>query len=146
MNASSQAITPKLASRIAHLAVLFRTEFSNATVDLSPWLTDAETQSQLDPNSIDLSFYFPKHTEILACQCVFLQVYFSEDLLRPNCQLREIQAYGYSGLIHPEQQWQFSTEDWTFIGSSIPETEHQERFKSLVGNTFSLFKHTNQIR
>ena len=70
MNATSQAITPELASKIAHLAFLFRAEFSGSTVDLSPWLTDEQTQSQLDPHSIDLSFYLPQNLRVLACQCV----------------------------------------------------------------------------
>ncbi|NER85209.1 MAG: hypothetical protein F6K42_38045 [Leptolyngbya sp. SIO1D8] len=64
MNATSQAITPELSIKIAHLAVLFRAQFPDSQIDLNPWLTDSKTQSQLDPYSIDLSFYLPKHNEV----------------------------------------------------------------------------------
>ncbi|MBE7385450.1 MAG: hypothetical protein F6J95_029130 [Leptolyngbya sp. SIO1E4] len=43
MNAASQAITLELTSKIAHLAVLFRAEFPDARVDLSPWQPDPIT-------------------------------------------------------------------------------------------------------
>ena len=143
MNVTSHAITPELASKIAHLAFLFRSEFSGSTVDLSPWLTDEETQSQLDPDSIDLSFYLPKYGGALACQCVLMQVHFSEDLLLPTCQLQTVHACGY---MLTEQQWQFSTEDWTFVGLSTPNIEHQVQFKNLIHHIFELFKHPNQVK
>ena len=142
MNASSQAITPELTSKIAHLAVLFRAEFPDSRVDLSPWLTDPKTQCQLDPYSIDLSFYLPRHNNVLACRCVLMQVHFSKDLLLPTCQLKAIRASGYHCT---ERQWQFSTADWAFEGIFIPEIEHQERFNCLINRIFKLFKHPNQV-
>ncbi len=142
MNASSQAITPELASKIAHLALLFRAEFSGSTIDLSPWLTDEETQSQLDPHSIDLNVYCPKYVGMLACQCVLVQVYFSENLLLPTCKLQSVYACGY---MFTEEQWQFSTQDWTFVGLSTPQIEYQVKFKNLINRIFELFKHPNQV-
>ncbi|NEP72348.1 MAG: hypothetical protein F6K25_10045 [Okeania sp. SIO2G4] len=142
MNASSQAITLELASKIAHLGVLFRAEFPGSTIDLSPWLTDEETQSQLDPHSIDLNIYCPKYVKMLACQCFLVQVYFSENLLLSTCQLRSVYACGY---MFTDQQWEFSTEDWTFIGLSTPQIEHQVKFKILINRIFELFKHPNQV-
>ncbi|NEQ83285.1 MAG: hypothetical protein F6K26_24675 [Moorea sp. SIO2I5] len=142
MNATSQAITPELATKIAHLAVLLRAEFSGSTVDLSPWLTDEKTQYQLDPHSIDLSFYLPRDIEVLACECILMQVHFSESLLLPTCQLRTVEACAY---ICTEQQWQFSTEDWRFVGLSTPNIEDQARFNQLIDRIFELFKHPNQV-
>lgn len=142
MNATSQAVTPELASKIAHLAVLFRAAFPDSQVDLSPWLTDAKTQSQLDPHSIDLSFYPPRRDGGLTCQCVFIQVHFSDNLLQSTCQLSMIKAHGY---ICTEQQWQFSTQDWAFTGLSTPKFEHQERFNRLIGQIFELFRHPDQV-
>ena len=78
---ASQALTPELASKIDYLAVLFRAEFCDARVDLNPWLIDAETQRQLDPHSIDLSFHFSRGNVGLACACVLMQIRFSERLL-----------------------------------------------------------------
>ena len=67
MNATSQAVTIEITTKIAHLAVLFRAEFPNAQVDLKPWLEDYQTLCQLDPHSIDLNFYFPKRQAGLNC-------------------------------------------------------------------------------
>ena len=137
MNAASQAITLELTSKIAHLAVLFRAEFPDARVDLSPWLTDSKTQGQLDPHSIDLSFYFLRLNIGLECQYVLLQVHFSEEPLLPTRQLSVIKASGYKGT---EQHWQFSTEAGEFSGIFPPDREHQARFKHLISRVFELFK------
>lgn len=142
MNAVSHAITLELTSKIAHLAILFRAEFPNATVDLSPWLTDQGTQSYLDPNSIDLSFFFPKRNIGLECQCVLMLVHFSEELLLPTCQLSTIEASGFD---QQQQQWQFSTADGEFTGLILPSREHQCRFKHLVNRIFELFQCPNRV-
>ena len=142
MNAVSQAITPELASKIAHLVVLFRAEYPDSQTDLSPWLTDAKTQSQLDPYSIDLSFYLTHQRGGLACQCVFMQVRFSEDLLLPTSRLTVVQASGY---ICTRRQWQFSTEDWMFRGLSVPTSEYQERFKHVINHIFEIFEYPSQV-
>lgn len=141
MNAVSQAITPELTSKIAHIAVLFRAEFPDSQIDLSPWLTDQKTQDQLDPYSIDLSFYLPPGNWLLACHCVFMQVHFSEALLLPTCQLSGILATGYKCT---EPQWQFSTEDRVFAGLSVPVWESQEQFKRVVDGITKLFEHLTQ--
>ncbi len=78
MNAESQAITLEITSKIAYLAVLFRAEFPRVEADLQPWLTDAYTQDQLDPHSIDLSFFFPSAVQswdVAACcyRCISLR-------------------------------------------------------------------------
>ncbi|MEM1280433.1 MAG: hypothetical protein AAGG53_10540 [Cyanobacteria bacterium P01_H01_bin.152] len=143
MNAASQAVTVELTSKIAHLAVLFRAEFSDVQVDLSPWLTDTKTQRQLDPHSIDLSFFFPKYHVGLACSCILLQVRFSEGLLQPTCQLTHIEANGYN---HVEPQWAFSTASGCFTGDCLPLTEYQARFRTLASRIFQLFKYPNQVR
>ncbi|MEO0986525.1 MAG: hypothetical protein AAFY20_13360 [Cyanobacteria bacterium J06639_14] len=142
MNAVSQAITPDLTIKIANLAVLFRAEFPDVQIDLSPWLTDAKTQDQLNPYSIDLSFFLPEHGDILACQCVLMQVHFSDDLLQPTCRLSTIQVDGYNCT---QRQWQFSTEDWTFAGVSVPDNDHQKRFKYLINRILELFQYPNQV-
>lgn len=54
MNASIQALSISLVSKIAHIPVIIQTEFPSAVVDFSPWLTDETTQQKFDPTSIDL--------------------------------------------------------------------------------------------
>ncbi|MEO0539183.1 MAG: hypothetical protein AAF215_35690 [Cyanobacteria bacterium P01_A01_bin.123] len=142
MNATSQAITVDLTSKIAHLAVLFRAEFPEARVDLSPWLTDTKTQRQLDPHSIDLSFHFPKRNDGLACSCVLIQVHFSGGLLLPDCQLRTIEASGFDRM---KQQWRFSTEGGEFMGIFVPAKDYETRFRYLITRIMLLFKHANRV-
>jgi len=142
MNAAHQALTPELASKIAHLAVLFRAEFYDSQVDLSPWLMDEATQKQMDPYSIDLSFYFLRLHVGLACGCVLMQIQFSEDLLKPTCRLVAIEAnsYHYGAL-----QWQFSSASQEFSGKCLPDRECQARFNRLVNHMAQLFERPNQV-
>jgi len=143
MNAASHAITVELTSKIAQLAVLFRAEFAEVMVDLNPWLTDAKTQQQLDPHSIDLSFFFPKHHIGLACNCILLKVRFSEGLLQPTCQLTHVEADGYQ---HVDPQWAFSTASNQFTGNCVPIVEYQVRLRNVIDQTFRLFEYPNQTR
>ena len=143
MNAASQAITFELASKIAYLAVLFRTEFCNAQVDWNPWLTDTETQRQLDPYSIDLSFHFSKKNAGLVCGCVLMQVQFSEEVLLSTCRLLDVEARGYN---FAELQWEFSTASGRFSGNCLPDQEYQSRFRKLVGQIIKLFERPNQAK
>ncbi|MEM0979735.1 MAG: hypothetical protein AAGH78_05605 [Cyanobacteria bacterium P01_H01_bin.58] len=143
MNAANQAITPELVSKIANLSVLFRAEFYNARVDLSPWLTDAETQRQADPHSIDLSFHFTKGRGGLVCNCVLMQVQFSEGLLQPTCKLVGVEAKGYD---RTELRWDFSTASNSFAGKCVPDPEYQSRFRRLVRSIARLFESPNQVR
>ena len=143
MNATSHAVTLGLTSKIAHLAVLVRAAFADVRVDLSPWLTDTDTQRQLDPHSIDLSFYFPKRHVGLECRCILLQVRFSEGLLCPGCQLIHIEASGYD---HTDSQWMFSTKTAQFSGPCPPSPECQARFRQMAAQIFQLFKHPNRVK
>jgi len=143
MNAASHAITVDLTSKIAHLAVLIRATFVDVQVDLSPWLTDTKTQRQLDPHSIDLSFYFPKRHVGMECRCILLQVGFSEGLLQPYCQLTHIEANGYD---HTDLQWMFSTRKGRFSGPCPPNPKYQTRFQEMVNQIFQLFGQPNQVR
>lgn len=143
MNATNHAVTVALTSKIAHLAVLIRATFADVRVDLKPWLTDTATQRQLDPHSIDLSFYFPKRHGGMACRCVLLQVRFSEGLLQPGCCLTHVQANGYD---HADPQWMFSTVDGQFSGSCPPDQDYQIRFQQMVSQIFHLFESPNQVK
>ena len=142
MNAASHAVTVELTSKIAHLAVLFRAEFAEVRVDLNPWLTDSKTQRQLDPHSIDLSFFFPKRHLGLACNCILLKVRFSEELLQPTCKLTHVEADGYN---HVEPQWSFSTIAGQFTGECPPLPEYQARFRAVIDRILRLFEHPNQV-
>ncbi|MEM6518064.1 MAG: hypothetical protein AAF722_01895 [Cyanobacteria bacterium P01_C01_bin.70] len=143
MNAANCAITLELTSKVAHLAVLIRAAFVDVRVDLSPWLTSTETHRQLDPHSIDLSFYFPKRHVGMECRCILLQVRFFEGLLQPTCALSHIEASAYDCT---EPQWTFSTATDTFMGLYQPSPEYQARFRHIMRQIFELFKYPNQLK
>ncbi|MEO1377494.1 MAG: hypothetical protein AAFW70_25085 [Cyanobacteria bacterium J06635_10] len=139
MNAVKQAKSIELASKIASLEVIFRTEFSEAVADFKPCKNDTTTQDMADPNSIDISFSFPGQHSGFHSRCILVQVRFSEALLAPNCRMIGIEASGYN---HQRQQWRFSSiGDWQFEGTYQPISFCQEKFRRFCRQVFILFKH-----
>ena len=138
MNAAKQAQSIELISKIASLGVIFRTEFLQASPDFNPWLSDSKTQSTIDPNSIDISFSFPKQYCAFHRQCILIQIRFSEALLAPNCRIIGIEASGYN---HQGKQWHFSTiGNWQFEGVNQPISFCQEKLRRFAKQVFILFK------
>ena len=137
MNASVQALSISLVSKIAHIPVIFQTEFPSAVVDFSPWLTDETTQQQFDPTSIDLGFSFPRWHPNLSCGCILLQIGFSEKLLAPTCRLVGIEATGHD---YQGQHWGFSTlNDWQFEGGCLPCNSSQQQLIHIFSKIHTLF-------
>jgi hypothetical protein len=58
LNAVEQATNLEVASKIASVVNLFKTEFPNSKADLKPWRNDPETRELIDPDSIDIGFHF----------------------------------------------------------------------------------------
>ncbi|MEM7062559.1 MAG: hypothetical protein AAF572_05275 [Cyanobacteria bacterium P01_B01_bin.77] len=143
MNASSQAISIGLTRKIANVAVMFRAEFPSAIPDLSPWLTDDITKQQVKPSSIDLSFSLPYSADLLNCNCILLQILFSDMLLEPTCRLVGLEASGHN---RQGQCWTFSTAaDWQFAGTNPPQDENQQRFIRLLQQVFTLFSYPTAL-
>ena len=136
MNATTHAVTFELTRKIAQLGVLFRAEFPGAEVDLNPWLTDTDTQCWIYPHSIDLSFYFPQQHQGLQCNCILLEVKFSQELIDPDCQLNEIKAHGFS---YGQLQWSFDSHRGDFMGEFAPDFGYQGIFIGFVAKVFQLF-------
>ena len=139
MNATDQAQTPELASKIASLVTLFREEFPDAYPDLSPWLLDDMTQSLLDPHSIDVSFQFPGWHPTCRGHCVLMQVRYADQPQSPDATVLGIEAMGYS---YETRQWHLSTiGDWCFEGSTPPTLAAQEKIKRFCRGVFQLLHH-----
>lgn len=143
MNAATQAFTIELASKIANLASLFRTEFPGVRVDLSPWHYEPQTQAHLDPHSIDLSFFFSSYCIGMGCYCVLMQVHFSESLRQPTCELREIEVHAFDR--RRLKRWQFSSEYSLFEGMSLPDLDYQERFRHAIDRMMLLFGRSDRV-
>lgn len=143
MNAAKQAQSIELISKIANLGVIFRTEFIQAIPNFNPWLSDPKTQSMTDPNSIDISFSFPKQHCAFHRQSILIQIRFSEALLAPNCQIIGIEAIGYN---HQCKQWHFSTiGNWQFEGVNQPISFCQEKLRRFTKQVFILFKNPTNL-
>ncbi|MEM8504364.1 MAG: hypothetical protein AAF716_14570 [Cyanobacteria bacterium P01_D01_bin.1] len=140
MNASAQALSISLVSKIANISAIFQAQFPSALVDFSPWVLDENTQRQFDSNSVDIAFSFLGWQPCLSCGCILLQVYFSGDIQASSRTLSRIKLTGHDSR---GQHWRFSTRaNWQFSGSCIPSQEGQQQLKSVISQLHTLFGQT----
>ncbi|MEM9218636.1 MAG: hypothetical protein AAGD25_30385 [Cyanobacteria bacterium P01_F01_bin.150] len=143
MNASEQARTPELAGKIAQITLLFKQEFADAKVDLSPWLHDPDTQNTVDPDSIDLSFNFPGRKPNCQSRSILAQIRFSDTLLIRTSQIIGLELSGHD---HIGQQWRLSTVGkWRCEGKSLPTPYAQQCLKRFCQNVFYLFRDPSSV-
>jgi hypothetical protein len=132
MNATEQAKSIEVATKIAAIASLFKRQFPVVKVDLSPWANDACTRELVDPNSIDISFNFPGVNKNITSRCILLQIRFHEDKLIGI----ESSGFGYQG-----KQWTLSTIDnWEFSGDFPPSDLFAVKLKQIYRDIFELFQ------
>ncbi|MEL6470856.1 MAG: hypothetical protein AAFQ74_14095 [Cyanobacteria bacterium J06623_4] len=137
MNASEQALSIALVSKIACISTIIRAEIPAAVVDLSPWLTDCKTQQTFDPMSLDFGVSFSSSQPNLRCSCILLQVVFSEKLKRNAFKLKGIEATGHD---YCGQYWRFSSlEGCQFSGMHIPTEDSQQSLRQLFSQIHVLF-------
>jgi len=137
MNASAQAQSISIVSKIANVSTIVNAQFPTGLVDFSPWLLDEQVQEQFDPGSIDISFSFPEWQPQLSCSCMLLQIYFFEKLQSPDRSLNRIKLTGHD---YRGQHWRFSTHaDWQFSGLGIPSQQQQQQLKFVVSQLHTLF-------
>ena len=137
MNASTQARTIGIVSKIANISSIFQSEYPLALVDFSPWVMSEAEQREFDANSLDLSFAFPYWQPDLSCNCILLQVYYLGDLKSAAYTLGKVKmtGHGYRG-----QHWRFSTHaDWQFSGLGIPSQQQQQQLKFVASQLHTLF-------
>ncbi|MEM8602707.1 MAG: hypothetical protein AAGF24_02580 [Cyanobacteria bacterium P01_H01_bin.121] len=143
MNASAQARSIGVVSKIASIPILVRAEFPGAIADLNPWLDDPATQQQHDPLSIDFGFSFRQWHPELFCNCVLLQLQMSQDVAHVSCRLAGITATGHG---QHGQHWQFSSSaDWQFVGEHLPAPIAQERLLHIFNQILILFHYPAAI-
>jgi len=131
MNATEQAKNIELATKIAAFATLFKQQFPDAKVDLSPWANDSCTRELVDPDSIDISFNFPGVNKTITSRSVLVQIRFYEGRLIGI----ESAGFGYQG-----KQWTLSTVDnWSFVGAFPPSLGFAEKLKHFCRDIFELF-------
>ncbi len=137
MNAAEQVKNFELASKIAAVVNLFKSEFPDVRSDLKPWMNDPDTKELVDPDSIDIGFHFPGRSRSFQSRSILVQIRFYEDPLENHRRVIGVEAAGYD---HQGEQWKFSTiEDWRFVGASEPVPEVAKRFKKFCHKIFEIF-------
>lgn len=137
MNAAEQAKNLEVASKIATVVNLFKSQFPDVRVDLKPWMNDPETRELVDPDSIDIGFHFPGRSRLMQSRCILVQIRLYHDPLEAQRRAIGVDAAGYD---HRGQQWKVSTvEHWRFLGDSQPEPEAADKLKLFCRQVFELF-------
>lgn len=143
MNASEQATSINIASKIATVVNLMRSEFSDLSVDLSPclspWLNSAETRRFDDPNSIDLGFHFPGCSFTGQSRSILMQIRLP-DVGETQVEGTQTVAVELSGHCHSGQQWHYATSGAEeFWGIALPLPQAQIQFKQICRQVVRLF-------
>lgn len=137
MNAAEQAKNIEVASKIAAVVNLFKSEFPDAKADLKPWSNDPDTRELVDPDSIDIGFHFPGWSPRFQSRSILVQIRFYDDPLDRCRRAIGVEAVGFN---HAGEQWRLSTvENWNVTGRSHPVPEVIEQLKRFCRNVFELF-------
>ncbi len=137
MNAADQAIGVVVATKIAAVVNLFKTQFPDAKADLKPWANDPTIRDLIDPDSIDIGFHLPGWSRQMQCRSVLVQIRFHNDPLLQSRRAIGIEAAGFT---HLGEQWRLSTvQNWQFVGQVEPSALPQEKLKTFCRQVFELF-------
>ena len=137
MNAAEQATNLELASKIATVVNLFKSEFPDIRSDLKPWRNDPDTRELVDPDSIDIGFHFPGRSKSFQSRSILIEIRFYQDPLNDSRSCIGVEAAGFD---HRGKQWRLSTvEDWRCEGATAPEPEASEKLKQFCRQILNLF-------
>lgn len=141
MNAADQAIGLTVATKIAAVVNLFKTQFPDAKADLKPWANDPDTRNLIDPDSIDIGFHLPGWSRQVQSRSVLVQIRFYEDPLLGSRRAIGIEAAGFT---HLGEQWRLSTvENWQFVGKTEPADAVKDKLKLFCRQVFELFNQSD---
>jgi hypothetical protein len=137
VNAAEQANSVEKVSKIAAVVNVFRSEFSEASVDLSPWVKSAETEKFDDPDSIDLSFHFPRRSFTCQSQIILMQIRLPSAVEANPQRVLGIELSGHDGT---GQQWRFATTGhWEFWGLTPPLPDAKRKLRQVCLQILQLF-------
>ncbi|MBZ8179198.1 MAG: hypothetical protein SAL07_25350 [Oscillatoria sp. PMC 1051.18] len=137
MNAAEQAKGLEVASKIASIVTLFKSQFPDAKADLKPWKNDPDTRELVDPDSIDIGFHFPGWSRKIQSRSILVQIRFYEDPLDKSTKLIGLETAGFN---HQGQAWRLSTVDnWQLVGNYQPTPDVGEKLKNFCRQVFELF-------
>ncbi len=138
MNASEQANSLEIATKIAAMVNLFKSQFPDAKADLKPWQNDPDTREYLDPDSIDVGFHLPGWSRRWQSRSILLQIRLYCDPIEHNQRVIGIDVVGFN---HQGQVWKLSTIDnWQFSGNYLPNEDIAEQLRDFCRQTLELFR------
>ncbi|MGD1704753.1 hypothetical protein [Dapis sp. BLCC M229] len=141
MNAAEQAKNFEVASKIATIVNLFKSQFPDVRVDLKPWMNDPDTLDLVDPDSIDIGFHLPGRSRSLESRCLLVQIRFYQDPIEAYRRVIGVEVAGYD---HRGEQWKLSTVGgWRFVGNTQPTTESAAKVKHFCRQIFELFNNND---
>ncbi|MDJ0518193.1 MAG: hypothetical protein QNJ74_18725 [Trichodesmium sp. MO_231.B1] len=141
MNAAEQAKNFEVASKIATIVNLFKSQFPDVRVDLKPWMNDPDTLDLVDPDSIDIGFHLPGRSRSLESRCLLVQIRFYQDPIEADRRVIGVEVAGYD---HRGEQWKLSTVGgWRFVGNTQPTTESAAKVKYFCRQIFELFNNND---
>ncbi|MGB3138107.1 MAG: hypothetical protein WBG38_08975 [Nodosilinea sp.] len=145
VNAAEQANSIELASKIAAVVGLFKSELPDLRADLKPWANDPATRGLVDPDSIDLGFHFPGVSRLFQCRSLLVQIRLYTDPETDSGQTRfrgdrRVIGLDLAGFDHRGKRWSLSTIDsWVFSGEAMPDPTGRERLRRCCRHVFALF-------
>lgn len=138
MNAAEQAKGIQIATKIAAVVNLFRSEFPDAKADLTPWRNDPDTREWVDPDSIDIGFHFPGWSPRFQGRSILVQIRFYQDPVEQEERLIGLETAAFN---HQGEAWRLSTvENWQIVGNYQPATDVVEKIKHFCCQVFELFQ------
>lgn len=137
MNAAEQANSVDKVSKIATVVNLFKAQFPEATVDLSPWLKNAETAKFDDPDAIDFAFHFPRHSFACQCQTILMQIRLPGAIATTAQRIGGIELSGHDAM---GQRWRMNTNSGQFWGTTQPLPEAEQKLTQICRQILRLFK------
>ncbi|MGD1808096.1 hypothetical protein ACP6PL_22045 [Dapis sp. BLCC M126] len=141
MNAAEQAKNFEVASKIATIVNLFKSQFPDVKVDLKPWMNDPDTLELVDPDSIDIGFHLPGRSRSLESRCLLVQIRFYQDPIEAYRRVIGVEVAGYD---HRGEQWKLSTVGgWRFVGNTQPTNESAAKVKYFCKQIFELFNNND---
>jgi hypothetical protein len=137
VNASEQAKNLMVASKIATVVNLFKSEFPDVRADLKPWMNDDETREWVDPDSIDLGFHFPGLSRSAQSRSLLVQIRLNQESSKQVPRVIGVDVVGFD---HRGKQWQLSTiENWRFVGNAEPTPAVGNKLKRFCQQVFEVF-------
>lgn len=137
MNAAEQANNVVVASKIASVVTLFKTQFPGGGSISNPGQMTQRRENWLILILLILASTSRGRSRLLQSRCILIEIRFYHDPIDQTRRVIGVEAAGYD---HQGQQWKLSIiENWNFVGKTEPEPESAKKLKLFCRQIFQLF-------